>query len=180
VALGGYVFLIAVVLAYLEVQIEGAHGWATALPTWRTTDPRVTWIFGGRPVTGYHLALNLLLLLFLHWPVMFSRWSVVHEGRVLSSYLLLAVIWDFLWFVLNPHFGLSRFDAEHVWWFSSWLLGLPRDYYAGLVLSLALWMTPAFLHRTGARPTLAGWLAFTATALTLVAVMTIGQRLITG
>ena len=179
VAFAGCLVVIAVVLAYLEVQIEGANGWATALPTWRTTDPRITWIFAGRPVTGYHVALNLLLLAWLHWPALFGRWSVVHEARVLSSYALLAVIWDFLWFVLNPHFGLSRYDAAHVWWFRHWILGVPRDYLIGLGLALLLWSAPALVRRADRRRTLIDALVFVGTALALVAAVTV-VRVIAG
>ena len=34
-AMGAYFFLIALILAHLEIQIEGPHGWAQKLPTWR-------------------------------------------------------------------------------------------------------------------------------------------------
>jgi len=30
-----YLFVVALVLAFLEVQIEGKHGWASKLPTWK-------------------------------------------------------------------------------------------------------------------------------------------------
>lgn len=155
-----YVFAVAIALAYLEVQIEGAHGWATSLPTWRTTDPRVTSIFGGRPVTGYHVALNVLLLLLLHWPILFTRWSLLVEARVLSSYALLAVIWDFLWFVLNPNFGLELYSREHVWWFKRWFLGVPVDYYVGCLNALLLWLSPALFRRVRFRTPLLGGIVF--------------------
>ncbi len=142
-----YVFLMCLALAYLEVQIEGPHGWAAALPTWRTLDPRVTWIFGGRPLTGYHLGLNAFLLLALHWPVLFKRWSLVDECRVLQSFAVMAFVWDFLWFVLNPSFGLGRYDAAHVWWFRHWLLGVPVDYGVGAAAALLLRLWPALVHK---------------------------------
>jgi len=30
-----YFYIIAIFLAILEIQIEGKHGWAEKLPTWR-------------------------------------------------------------------------------------------------------------------------------------------------
>ena len=69
----------------------------------------------------------------------------------------MAVQWDFLWFVLNPHFGVSRFSKAHVWWFRSWYLGIPRDYYVGLILSfvgLAGRRCPGREPRTGHRKAL--------------------------
>jgi hypothetical protein len=143
----GYVFAMCFVLAYLEVQIEGPNGWASALPTWRSMDPRVTWIFGGRPFTGYHLALNAFLLLALHWPVLFKRWSLIDECRVLQSFAVMAFVWDFLWFVLNPSFGLARYDAAHVWWFRHWVFGVPLDYGVGCAAAVLLRLVPAFVHR---------------------------------
>ena len=41
VAMGLYFFAIAFVLAQLEIQIEGPHGWAEKLPTWRWQTPAV-------------------------------------------------------------------------------------------------------------------------------------------
>ena len=38
-AFGAYFFLIALVLAHLEIQIEGPHGWAEKLPPGGGTAP---------------------------------------------------------------------------------------------------------------------------------------------
>ena len=65
--LGAYFFFIAFILAHLEIQIEGPHGWAEKLPTWRWDGPGVRRWFG-KPVTGYHLCLVTCILLFLHVP----------------------------------------------------------------------------------------------------------------
>jgi hypothetical protein len=163
-----YLTLIAVALAYLEVQIEGPHGWAASLPTWRVTDPRLTWLFGGRPVTGYHVGLNLLLLLLFHWPALFTRWGLLQEVRVLSAFALLAVVWDFLWFVLNPHFGLARYGPDTVWWFTRWRLGLPVDYFVGLGNAVVIRCLPALLRKE----TLRFALAEAVSLVVLVAVLT--------
>ena len=135
VSMGLYFFAIALVLAQLEIQIEGAHGWAEKLPTWRWQSPAVL-RWAGRPVTGYHVFLLLFILLFIHLPMMYVGFSVEREVELISLFGLLAVFWDFLWFVCNPHFGLSRFRPGQVWWFTSWTLGLPVCYFTGLGLSL--------------------------------------------
>lgn len=131
----GYVFMLALTLAYLEVQIEGSNGWASALPTWRTQDPRWTWLAGGRPITGYHVALNLLLLMFFHWPFVLKRWTLRAEFIVLQAFVLLAVVWDYLWFVLNPAYGPARFFARDVWWYKSWAGWVPVEYWLGLLIA---------------------------------------------
>ena len=67
---GIFLFLVATLLALLEVQIEGTNGWAAALPTWRADGALVKAITGGRPITGYHVYLWLLLLALLHTPLL--------------------------------------------------------------------------------------------------------------
>jgi hypothetical protein len=135
-------FGICFLLASLEVQIEGPNGWASKLPTWRLDDPRLTWIFGGRPITGYHFYLNLLLLAFFHFPLLFTRFSWRKEAALLSGFGLIAVFWDFLWFVINPHFGLEKYSAEFIWWFKNWRFGFPVDYFWGLLASLIINQLP--------------------------------------
>jgi hypothetical protein len=47
---------LALLLANVEVQIEGSAGWAANLPTWRIEDGWLLDLFwGGRPMTGYHV-----------------------------------------------------------------------------------------------------------------------------
>jgi len=72
-------------------------------------------------------------------------WSVAREGETMSLFFLLAVCWDFLWFVCNPHFGLARFRPGQVWWFQNWFLGLPGTYYSGLTLSMVAYAIPGLL-----------------------------------
>jgi hypothetical protein len=139
VGVGLYFFAIAFVLAQLEIQIEGAHGWAEKLPTWRWQTPRVLrWV--GKPITGYHVFLLLFILLFVHLPMVYAGFFLEREVELLSLFFLLAVFWDFLWFVCNPHFGLARFRAGQVWWFPTWMFGVPVPYFAGLALSLLAYL----------------------------------------
>lgn len=144
---GIFLWVLCYLLANLEVQIEGANGWASQLPTWRSFDPRLTWIFGGRPVTGYHVYLNLLLLSFFHFPLVLAGFSWEKEARLLSGFMLLAVVWDFLWFVVNPHFGMQKYSAENIWWFKHWVFGFPVDYYFGIVMSFIVMTAPAIGSR---------------------------------
>lgn len=135
-----YIFLIALVLALLEIQIEGKEGWASNLPVWRPG-----WKFLSKEITGYHGLLILLLLLFFHFPfVSGGGWSLSSELKILSLFFIFVSVWDFLWFVLNPHFPLKKFKAEHIWWHKNWLLGLPTDYYGSLVISLIV-LLPLFI-----------------------------------
>ena len=143
-----YYYVVAMVLAQLEIQIEGPYGWAERLPTWRWDTPGVRkWL--GKPVTGYHLWLNLFILLFLHLPMVLGKPTLGQETEILSLYFLLCVCWDFLWFVCNPHFGLKRFKSENVWWFHRWWFGVPMAYFGGIAASAALWILPQSADWTG-------------------------------
>ena len=140
-AMGAYLFLIAFTLAHLEIQIEGPHGWAEKLPTWRWDSPRVRRWFG-KPVTGYHLCLVTCILLFLHLPQFYGG-SWEREADLLAMFFFLAVTWDFLWFACNQHYGVRRFRKGEIWWFPAWALGVPQPYLLLVGLSLAAALAPA-------------------------------------
>lgn len=137
-----YFFILALSLAILEIQIEGAHGWAKNLPTWRPAAN--TWysklyaqIMSGKELTGYHLSMFGFVLLVFHLPYIYGYpLDLVNWLKTLSAYLMFVIIWDFLWFVLNPYHPLKNFRKEHIWWHKSWFLGLPIDYYLGCLFSL--------------------------------------------
>lgn len=136
-----YIFILATVLAILEIQIEGEHGWAKNLPTWRPAAGK--WytklygkIMGGREFTGYHLTMFIFVLLIFHLPYVFGLpFTIDHWLKTLSFYFIFVGLWDFLWFVLNPHYPLSRFKKEHIWWHKKWFLFAPIDYYFLLIFS---------------------------------------------
>lgn len=138
-----YIFLVATVLAILEIQIEGEFGWAKNLPTWR---PKGTWytklyerIMSGREFTGYHLTMFSFVFLIFHLPYVFGLpFNLMDELRTMSFFFIFIVLWDFLWFVLNPYYPLSKFKAEHIWWHKKWALGAPVDYYGGILVSLLI------------------------------------------
>jgi hypothetical protein len=137
-------FLWAFGLAGIELEIEGAYGWAERLPTWFRKSGLVDRIYGPamghRPLTGYHVYAFTIPLLLLHLPfVMGVDWTLAGELRALATYFALAVFWDYLWFVLNPAYTVRRFERGRVWWFEvPWLWRFPRDYYTGIGLSIVL------------------------------------------
>jgi hypothetical protein len=134
----------ALCLAGIEIEIEGGYGWAERLPTWwlrRGAVGRVYGVFmGHRPLTGYHVFAFTIPLLVLHLPfVMGVDWTLAGELRVFATYFALAVVWDYLWFVLNPAYTVRRFHRGRVWWFEvPWIWRFPLDYYSGIALSIAL------------------------------------------
>jgi hypothetical protein len=106
----------AVLFALLEIQIEGPHGWAASLPTWRVDNRWTRLFYSSKPLTGYHLYTQLFALALVHLPFALRMapltWRM--EARVLSFFILFWVLEDFLWFLLNPAFGLKRFRPENI------------------------------------------------------------------
>src|SRR6185295_3804223 len=117
-----YVVLLALFFAQVEIQVEGASGWAASLPTWRIERHwLLDWFWGGRPLTGYHAWVFSFMALVFHLPaVLLQRWSWRIELRILGALALFWIIEDWLWFVMNPAFGLARFAPQFVPWHKNW------------------------------------------------------------
>ena len=148
-------FFLAMVFAGIEVEIEGKHGWAEKTSTWFRTTGIVAKVYGlvmsGRPLTGYHLLMFFLPILMFHSHfVMGASWTLQAELLALALYFVWMPTWDFLWFVLNPYYGVKKFKKETVWWHarSRWLFNLtPLDYVFGWGLSALLAGIAAWLAR---------------------------------
>jgi hypothetical protein len=134
------VLVVAYFLANVEIQIEGAAGWAANLPTWRMAPNWWLDLFwGGREMTGYHAWMFPCIALFFHFPLLFfGHWSWRAEARALGCILLFWIAEDFLWFVLNPAFGYARFAPQNVPWHVHWWGPAPTDYWVFLSISAAL------------------------------------------
>jgi hypothetical protein len=137
-------FVWAFGLAGIEVEIEGGYGWAERMPTWylkRGTVGRIYGtVMGHRPLTGYHVFVFIMPVVLLNLPFVYGvDWSLAGELRVFATYFALAVVWDYLWFVLNPAYTVRRFERGNVWWFEQpWIGRFPLDYYLGIGLSTVL------------------------------------------
>lgn len=139
-----WVVVLGLFFAETEIQIEGAAGWAANLPTWRIEKHWLLDIFwGGRAMTGYHAWVFPFIMLFFHFPLLFGgHWSWRAQSRVLGCVLLFWISEDFLWFVLNPAFGIGRFSAANIAWHKHWLLGAPTDYWTFTLLAVVLfWLS---------------------------------------
>lgn len=128
--------------ARLEIQVEGAGGWAAELPTWRYTAPWVRTILGAREITGYHVWAFLFVLLLVHFPfVLFpAAFGAGPELRVLSFFVLFWIVEDFLWFVLNPAYGVSGFNPDDAPWHAgAWWWVAPRNYWIFTPIGVGLY-----------------------------------------
>ena len=125
------VALLAFMFAHVEIEIEGAAGWAGNLPTWRIEDHWLLDLFwGGRPMTGYHAWVFSFVFLFFHFPMAASgRYSWRGQSHAFGCIMLFWIVEDFLWFVLNPAYGVARFSPVHVAWHKHWLWHAPVEYW---------------------------------------------------
>jgi hypothetical protein len=130
-------FLLALCQAWEECQIEGRYGWASKLPCWRIRNKLITFIIG-KELTGYHVAMLLMFGLIFHSIFIFKPWTLGAELIVLALLTLYFVVEDFLFFVLNPYFGIKKFKARYIPWHKNWIKGLPVCYWVGLSLSVVL------------------------------------------
>jgi hypothetical protein len=166
-----FLFVYALVLAALEIEIEGRYGWAERLPTWYRT--RGPWaraygcVMAGKPLTGYHAMMFLFALLSFHLRfVDGARFGLADEARTLARFLVWAVVWDFLWFLWNPAYGWARFRRGAIWWHNArWIGRFPIDYYRATAASLALACAAAWAEGL---PALFGHLRFCAGMCLLV------------
>jgi hypothetical protein len=133
--------LLAACFAHVEVEIEGAHGWASNLPVSFRIEHHwlLDLLWGGRPMTGYHAWAFTFVLLVFHLPLAWAwRWSWRQEARAVGGIMLFWAVEDALWFVVNPHYGWSALTPERATWHPHWLLGLPVEYWVFVPLALAL------------------------------------------
>lgn len=132
-----FLFLAAILFALAEIQIEGPNGWASKLPTWRyKINTRLAFI--NREITGYHTFIFALMFLLPHFIFVFVPWSIHRELYIISFYILLNPLEDFLWFALNPNYRLTRFRKEYVLWHKYWFMHLPADYWITIPLGIVL------------------------------------------
>jgi len=145
---GAFVLLAAYTFARVEIEIEGPHGWAASLPTWRISNRWTKIFYGNRPLTGYHLWLQLFVLVLAHTPIalFFVRWSWSAELRIVGFVIVFFLVEDFLWFVLNPAYGIRRFRRQHIWWHEpTWWWIMPRDYWLFFALGCAAYLVGVYL-----------------------------------
>jgi hypothetical protein len=150
-----FLFGFALLFALVEIEIEGADGWAIRLPTWYRRSPAYARLYGlfmsGKPLTGYHAIMFFIPLCAFHMGIAFGQpWSLGVEARIIAAYLVWSVTWDFLWFLLNPAYGWGRFRKGEIWWHNRrWIGRAPIDYVNAIAMSFLIAALPLILR---ARP----------------------------
>ena len=67
------------------------------------------------------------------------EWTLAGELRTLATFFALAVVWDYLWFVLNPAYTVRRFERGKVWWFEVPGSGASRSTTTSASASRSAW-----------------------------------------
>jgi hypothetical protein len=143
-----FLFTYALLFAIVEIEIEGSDGWAMKLPTWYRRSPwyarLYAFLLSGKPLTGYHAVMFFIPFVSFHMGLAFGQsWSWELEARIVSSYLVWNITWDFLWFLWNPAYGWVRFRKGEIWWHSGrWIGRLPIDYVNALWMSFVVAALP--------------------------------------
>jgi len=132
-----YLFILAVLHAMWETEIEGSAGWAKNLPTWRLKTPFKK-ILSGKEITGYHTLMFLIFLLGFHSPILFMEWSWAKELITIGTFLIYLIVEDLLWFILNPYYSFKRFWEQKVRWHKKWFMKLPLEYWYFILTGITL------------------------------------------
>lgn len=143
-----FTIILSLLVAKLEINIEGEHGWAEKLPTHRIKNKITDLMLGGAHLTGYHFWLFSTIIFLLHLPFLMGiGWDLAAELKTLGYFFIFLIVEDFLWFVLNPAFGLRKFTKTHIHWHKNWIGFLPKNYYLGIFLSLSSFLLASLFGR---------------------------------
>ncbi|MDO8265143.1 MAG: hypothetical protein Q7T34_02120 [Candidatus Parcubacteria bacterium] len=148
IGLSGFTLLISFITAKLEIQIEGKYGWAQNLPTWRKTEGFLVRL-QGFPTTGYHTWLNALRFITFNIPMLFFMiifmikeidisLLIRTESLLLGLMITSIVIGNFLWVLLNPYYGIRKFNGKAIYWQKRWIGPFPDWYYLNIIISAIL------------------------------------------
>ena len=138
IGLLAFMVFMALILALWEIQIEGKEGWAAKLPGWRIKKGWLVRLMGGRPITGYHLFMISFTIAIVHLLLFFVPWSWQLESLIIGFYAGMMLLEDFLWFVLNPHYGIKSFRRGKIWWHDKWWGPVPSFYWVLIVIVVVL------------------------------------------
>jgi hypothetical protein len=82
--------------------------------------------------------MTLFLIAIVHLPIFFVSWSLRLESLIMGFYVGLVFVEDFLWFVLNPYYGIENFRKGKIWWHKTWWGPVPSFYWILLIIVIFL------------------------------------------
>lgn len=136
-------FVWMIILAYFhacqETEIEGKAGWARHLPTFRIS-VFITKLLFAKEITGYHIYMLLMFLTIFHLPILFIPFNLKLECQIIGLLCFYWTIEDFIFFLVNPHFGIQRFRKGCISWHKRWCIFnlIPVSYFWAIILGTLL------------------------------------------
>ena len=122
-------------LAFLETTVEGERAGAEGTKGWRKS------LLGYR-LKEYHFWLWLVVVpLFVFSPLVLTGPDPQVFATLAIAYLVGGAVEDFAYFLVNPHFGLGKWNSEGAkWmpWVKVWRFEVPKFYVRNLLLSAGL------------------------------------------
>lgn len=123
-------------MAFLEKTIEGPNAWARKTYGFKTKiKKRIT-------LTEYHLWFYLFLIMWLLFPFVIFGFDLRIFGILISAFSISLIIEDFTYFIVNPYFGIKKFnpkDANWYPWINLGIIKIPLTYLIGVIISLLSW-----------------------------------------
>ncbi|HDH91381.1 MAG TPA: hypothetical protein ENF38_00340 [Candidatus Aenigmarchaeota archaeon] len=137
-----YELLAFAFISFWEAAIEGKYGGGGK-------NPKFYRILGFK-ITKYHFWLWYVSIpLFIMFPSVVAGFTWKLFGALATGAFLGGILEDFLWFVVNPYYGLRRFNSKYVQWLKWVKIGkveVPRFYFINLLLAILFWLI--FVYRS--------------------------------
>ena len=135
--------VLALVMALVEIEIEGPYGWAEKLPTpYRVSGPVARLfglVLGGKPLTGYNLLMFAATLVAFHLPFAFGApWTAARELAAARRLDRLERALGLPLVPAEPGLRLAPLPAGLRLVARRWLWRLPLDYWVAVAASLVL------------------------------------------
>lgn len=123
-------------LAVAEAEIEGKYGGGGKNVKFFN--------FGPVRVRRYHLFMNFFTIpLFILLAFAVEGFGLRLLGILVSGALIGGLFQDFLWFAVNPYYGIKKFNSRDAYWLVWWKFGkfeLPYFYITNPIIALAIWL----------------------------------------
>lgn len=139
-----YTFLYSLLWALMFVNAEGSDGWG-GKSGWVISGKK--WFFMnlftfGRPIRLLPVFGIITFIVSYLFPPLWNiskgfPFTLTNWGELIAYFALFAILEDLLWFLVNPHYGFSKFKKEFIPWHPRWFLRIPIDYWIGVVVFIA-------------------------------------------
>jgi len=119
-----FIFSYATLYSLLEIELEAKEGWCKNLPT-----PVVLGNF-----TLYHILMNIIVIITISKVYIKDITNIEDVSQAIFYIAAWFLIEDFMWFVLNPFYTLSKYKEDEIWWHARrpWYFGIPEHNLIGL------------------------------------------------